>query len=128
MKKYILIGFWTLGALASNSLKAESGDRKEVNASQSVQRIETESMESTVFFDGNSRLKLGLVQANKESIKVQFVSGNTCLFSANYQAQSISEVFDLSQLPEGSFKVRVIRGDEVVEKEFFKSSPACTFE
>lgn len=125
MKKYILIGFWTLGALTSTKLKAENGERK---GCQSVQRIETQNLESTVYFDGSSNLRLGLVQPEKETIKLQFVSGTTCLFSATYREQAVSEVFDLSQFPEGSFKVRLIKGSEIIEKEFFKSSPASTFE
>ncbi len=126
MKKITVLSFLTLGVmLLSNSIFANNTDKNSSKKQSSVQRIETSSMESTLYYDGVDKIKIGLFQEEIEKVKFQILSSDgILLFSAKYEEDAISDIFDISALPKGSFLIRIIKGNEVIEKEFFKNNPA----
>ncbi|OYU97272.1 MAG: hypothetical protein CFE21_02985 [Bacteroidetes bacterium B1(2017)] len=85
-------------------------------------RIEQATMQSTVVFDGDMILKFGIVSSTDTPIKVQLIWDNTSLMSANYTEQIVSDGFNLGQLPAATYKIRISHGNEVVEKEFVKTT------
>lgn len=130
MKKITILGIFTLGVmLLSNTSFANNTDKNSSKKQSSVQRIETTSMESTLYYDGVDKIKIGLFQEEVEKVKFQILSSDgILLFSARYEEDAISDIFDISALPKGSFVIRITKGNEVIEKEFYKNNPSSELE
>ncbi len=123
MKKIALISILTLGVMMlSKNSSANNTDKNSIKNQSSVQRIETSTMESTLYYNGSDLIKIGLFQEEVEKVKLQILSADgIVLFSAGYEEDTISDIFDISALPEGNFIIRIKKGKEVVEKQFFKN-------
>ncbi|MFY8110150.1 MAG: hypothetical protein ACOVO9_14215 [Bacteroidia bacterium] len=130
MKKIALISILTLGVMiSSNNTFANNTDKNSIKNQSSVQRIETSSMESTLYYDGHDQIKIGLFQEEVEKVKFQILSADgVVLFSARYEEDTISDIFDISALPEGNFIIRITKGNEVIEKSFFKNKTSADLE
>ena len=86
-------------------------------------------MESTLYYDGHDQIKIGLFQEEIEKVKFQILSADgVVLFSARYEEDTISDIFDISALPEGNFIIRITKGSEVIEKSFFKNKTSADLE
>jgi regulation of enolase protein 1 (concanavalin A-like superfamily) len=130
MKKIALISILTLGVMMpSKNTFANNTDKTSVKNQSSVQRFETNSMESTLYYNGYDQIKIGLFQEEVEKVKLQILSADgVVLFSAKYEEDTISDIFDISELPEGNFIIRITKGKEVIEKQFFKNKTSNDLE
>jgi hypothetical protein len=127
MKKIAIIFLIALGVIGmSNYTFANNTDKTSTKKQNTVHRIETPSMESTLYFNGIDQVKIGLVQEDAQRVKIQLLSADgISLFSARYEEDAISDIFDISAFPEGNFIIRISKGNEVIEKNFYKSNPSA---
>lgn len=93
-----------------------------------IYHIKAQSFESTLTYDGNAYLKIGIFKYNTQLLKVQILAGNTSLMRASYAEQSISEGFNLAQLPKGNYTIKISSGDEIIERNITKNTEALIFE
>ncbi|MCF8254068.1 MAG: hypothetical protein K9I36_12085 [Bacteroidia bacterium] len=125
MKKIIsallLIGFLTQANAAEKNQSDHKGEQKKA----AVYHIEQASMQSTLKYDGDAILLFGICSYNTLPVKVQLISGNTSLMTANYNTQSINDGFNLRQIPAGTYTLRITHGSEIIEKQFVKTTESA---
>lgn len=110
----------------ANPKKTEKNQAAKKEAA--VYHIQAQSFESTLSYDGNAYLKIGIFKHNTQLIKVQILAGNTSLMRATYSEQSISDGFNLAQLPKGNYTIKISLGEEMFERNIIKNTEATIFE
>lgn len=122
MKKLLTVLLLT--GMLSNTWASNHNQNDKTGAQKKTScfRIEQATMQSTVVFGGDMILKFGIVSSNTTPIKVQLLWDNTSLMSANYTEQIVSDGFNLSALPAATYKIKITHGNEVVEREFIKTT------
>ena len=95
---------------------------------QNQHTIEANGFSSSLSFDGNTLLKLSLFNQNGAPIKFQLLQDGTSLMMAKYKAIAVSEGFNLGQLPAGVYTIRLVQGEQIIERNIIKKTPAIIFE
>jgi hypothetical protein len=124
MKKLLqlcfLIGIVSMGKTFAN----EGHTQKDINKTKFAEHKVSGHLQSTIQFDGDHLLSFGIINQSNETVKVQLLWDYTSMMSARYTQIGITGKFDLSALPEGTYRIKISSGAEIIEKAFVKTSGA----
>ena len=128
MKKFIQVSCFICLALASMASHQNAHQGNDGNQVQNHYTIQTQGFNSSISYDGKALLKLSFFNLNGNTIKFQLLQDGTPLLVAKYKQMSVTEGFDLSQLPAGLYTIRLVQDHQVIERTILKQSQAIIFE
>jgi hypothetical protein len=120
MKKIIATLFLTGLLSQANASDKNLQDKMKAHKNAATYKIEQTNLQSTIYYDGESTIKYGIFATDESQIKVQLLWDQVPMMNIKYHQQSISDGLNLSQLPAGTYYIRIYHGTEVTEKRIFK--------
>lgn len=126
MKKLIQVSF----LLCLSFLVMATKPNQENNGTQLQNHyaIQTPGFNSSLSYDGDALLKVSCVNLNGQPIKFQLLQDGTSLILAKYKDLLVNDGFNLAQLPAGIFTLRLVQGDQCIERNIQKKTQAIIFE
>jgi len=125
LSQLLLLVLLSFSTLANALNPSQEKDRE--NA-QNHYTIQTAGFTSALSYDGDAFLKFSFFNLNGEPIKFQLLQNKTSLLFAKYKSISVSEGFNLAQLPAGTYTIRLVQGEQIIERTITKKSTAIIFE
>ncbi|MES2780705.1 MAG: hypothetical protein V4651_12495 [Bacteroidota bacterium] len=125
--KRILIA--TLLLLAWATGYAITGDRPSKDSNQKRTELAAPYMKALVQYDGGDTLYLAIDKEDAERVQIKLLGGAVVLLSDGLgRTQQLRRTYVISKLPEGKYKIRLKKGNYVVEKTLLKQTPAIDSE
>ncbi len=116
--------FTLLLLLGITYAKAETGERPSKDSNQKITKLVLPNMDATIVYGGGDTLLLDLTTENEEPVKIKLMGGSTTLFNDGLKkGNTLRRVYIISAFPEGEYKIRLKKGNYVVEKSFTKTTP-----
>jgi hypothetical protein len=105
--------------------KAESGERPSKDTNQKVTKLALPNLDATVIYEGGDTLYLDITTENDEPVKIKLLGGSTTLLNDGLKrGNTLRRIYVISAFPEGEYKIRLKKGNYVVEKKFTKTTAA----
>lgn len=116
--------FTLLLLLVMVAAKAESGERPSKDSNQKITKLILPEMDATIVYNGGDTLLLDMTTENEEPVKIKLLGGSTTLLNDGLKkGNALRRVYIISAFPEGEYKIRLKKGNYVVEKSFTKTTP-----
>lgn len=128
MKKLSQFCFIALSTFASFANTIHPNQENDRAQSKNHYTIQAHGFTSAISYDGDALLKFSYFNLSGEPIKFQLLQTGTSLISAKYRSISITEGFDLAQLPAGVYSIRLVQGEQIIERNITKKTQAIIFE
>jgi len=125
LSQFFCIALLTLASFANATHPNQENDRAQ---SQNHYTIQTPGFTSAISYDGDALLKFSYFNLSGEPIKFQLLQTGTSLLFAKYKSISVTEGFDLAQLPAGVYTIRLVQGEQIIERNITKKTQAIIFE
>lgn len=104
--------------------KAGTGDKPAKDTNQKRMELNTPAMKAVIEYTGGDTLFVYVENESDEKIQLKLMEGNTTLLNDGLKTQKQQQrVYFISQLPEGEYKIRLKKGNYVVEKTIIKRTP-----
>ena len=105
--------------------RAESGDRPSKDSNQKRTEISAPAMKAMVQYEGGDTLYLAIDKDDAERVNIKLLGGAVTLLNDGLgKEQQLRRTYLISKLPEGKYKIRLKKGNYVVEKSILKQTPA----
>jgi hypothetical protein len=121
--------FTLVGLLALVAAKAAEGDRPSKDSNQKVTKMHAPDMEAYVKYDGGDTLYLMVETTDDEPVNIRLMGGRTTLLNDHsHHKQLVKRAYVITAFPVGEYKIRLKKGNYVVEKTFVKKTEASRLE
>lgn len=122
MKKILIITLLLIGCATTH---AESGDRPAKDRNQKRTELSAPTMKALVQYEGGDTLYLAIDKEDAERVNIRFLEGSVTLLNDGLgKEQQLRRRYLIGKLPEGKYKIRLKKGNYVVEKSITKQTPA----
>jgi hypothetical protein len=112
-----------IGILTFVAVEAAEGERPSKDSNQKVTKLHAPDMEAYVKYDGGDTLYLLVETTEEESVSIKLMGGSTTLLNDNsHHKQVVKRTYIISAFPEGEYKIRLKKGNYVVEKTVVKQT------
>jgi hypothetical protein len=123
MKKILLILVCLFSLVA---VRAAGGDRPSKDSNQKSMKMYMPDLDATVFYFGGDTLYLEIDHNDAEQVHIKLMGDNVTLLNDRLKhSNHLKRVYVISAFPEGDYKIRLKKGNYVVEKSFTKTTAAC---
>lgn len=108
------------------TVRAESGDRPAKDSNQKRTELSVPAMKAMVQYEGGDTLYLAIDKEDAERVNIKILGGTVTLLNdvLDSEQQQLRRTYIISKLPEGKYKIRLKKGNYVVEKPLVKQTPA----
>lgn len=114
-------------ALGCATVQAGNGERLSTDSNNKVVHLVVPNVDLTLTYSGGDTLSVMIENEGSESLELRLLGDNITLLHDRIGLRpSLNRVYILSALPQGSYKIRLKKGNYVVEKEWTKLTPAST--
>jgi hypothetical protein len=104
--------------------QAEGGEKPSKDTNQKRMEVNMPSLKAIIEYTGGDTLFVFIESEGPEKVQLKLVEGNTTLLNDGLQNKEEQQrVYVISQLPEGEYKIRLKKGNYVVEKTITKHTP-----
>lgn len=109
------------------TVQAGNGERMVADSNQKVMHLMVPNVDMVLTYTGGDTLSVQIDNQGDESLQLRLLEdGTTLLHDAIGQKPTVNRVYIISALPQGTYKIRLKKGNYVVEKELVKQTPAIT--
>jgi mRNA-degrading endonuclease RelE of RelBE toxin-antitoxin system len=120
--KAIITSLVLLAGIAT--AQAGTGDKPAKDTNQKRMELTTPAMKAVIEYTGGDTLFVYIENESDEKVQLKLMEGNTTLLNDGLKTlKEQQRVYIISQLPEGEYKIRLKKGNYVVEKTIIKRSP-----
>lgn len=122
MKSLVFAAMFLLSVIVCS---AAEGERPSKDSNQKITRMQLPEMDAMVMYTGGDTLFLNIENYDPEKVSIKLMGGNTTLLNDHLKdGAQLKRVYVISAFPEGEYKIRLKKGNYVVEKKFTKKSAA----
>lgn len=122
MKKLVLFISVLFGTIV---LRAESGERPAKDSNQQVTKLSIPQLDAVVTYLGGDTLFVSLTSEGSEPVQLKLLGDETTLLNDPIPVKpEVNRTYVIAALPKGTYKIRMKKGNYVVEKSFTKLTPA----
>jgi hypothetical protein len=115
--------FTLMLALAIMACKAAEGEKPSKDSNQKVTKMSLPEMDAMVLYMGGDTLYLKIETTDQEPVSIKLMGGSTTLLNDHLKhGTELKRVYVISAFPEGDYKIRLKKGNYVVEKKFTKTT------
>ncbi len=116
-----------LVALGCVTVQAGNGERLHTDSNQKVLHLSAPNLDLVLTYTGGDTVSVQIENQGDERLQIRLLEEGTTLLHETFgQKPSVNRVYIISALPQGTYKIRVKKGNYVVEKELVKHTPAGT--
>jgi hypothetical protein len=120
--KGIMITLMLLSGFAA--AYAENGEKPSKDTNQKRMELSVPTMNAVIEYTGGDTLFVYYENEDRGNVQIRLLSDNVTLLNDGRNTRKEEQkVYILSQLPEGEYKIRLKKGNYVVEKTIVKHSP-----
>jgi hypothetical protein len=107
--------------------QAGNGERLAADSNQKVMHLTIPNVDMVLTYTGGDTVSVQIDNQGDEGVQLRLLEdGITLLHDAIGQKPNVNRVYVISALPQGTYKIRLKKGNYVVEKELVKLTPAIT--
>lgn len=122
MKKIL---FATLLLMGCATTQAETGERPAKDSNQKRTELSAPTLKALVQYEGGDTLYLAIDKEDAERVNIRILGGSVTLLNDGLgKEQQLRRTYLIGKLPEGKYKIRLKKGNYVVEKLITKQTPA----
>jgi hypothetical protein len=110
--------------LAGIAAQAGTGDKPAKDTNQKRMELMAPAMKAIIEYTGGDTLFVYVESEDLEAVQIKLMGGKTTLLNDGINNRNGQQkVYMISQLPEGEYKIRLKKGNYVVEKTITKYTP-----